>query len=589
VLALVALVVALIFVTSVVVQAQTVKFNVGDRFPTTAKLNVRATPNGRRVGSQNLGVKGSVVAGPQYVKGYYWYQINYDTGVDGWSVQDYLQSLSTPTPIPVPTTPPAPTLSLAALPASITSGTNSTLTWATTNATSCTAAGGWSGTQSTSGTTTITPTTTTTYSLTCTGTGGTVTQSVSVSVSTTTTPPPTTSGTVVHNATELDAALKAAAGVGGVTLLLAPGNYGDVAIGAWNVGYTFPSPVTITSQDPTNRAVFHTIFIQNNSGITIANVNVVGVGVSYAVQMYNNSNITLGGMKITGPNKTGVGIFSRSDSNITMTNNDIGNYGVGISAYQDFGSLAITRNNVHDVENDGIDVYDGAGLVFAPNVSENYVHDFSPVDGDHPDGIQFAAFGGTVTPTVKDNLVTRGFNYSGALPPQGIFISDGPLYSNPVVTGNLSVGTLYNGITIGDSTGGTMSNNTVLSFPDYCSRMRYENTAGLTVSNNLACLTITTTVNTNLTLSNNTNGGAVADMTAAQPAINTWRASHPNVPTDSFQPVLALTAPNGTVAGAFVDALARLKNLVALESQVKAVLAQIASLKNELEAAVATH
>src|SRR5262245_5017994 len=49
-----------------------------------------------------------------------------------------------------PPTNPAPTLSFAANPTSVTSGSNSTLTWSTTNATSCSASGAWSGSVGTS-------------------------------------------------------------------------------------------------------------------------------------------------------------------------------------------------------------------------------------------------------------------------------------------------------------------------------------------------------------------------------------------------------------------------------------------------------
>lgn len=71
---------------------------------------------------------------------------------------------------------PAPVVSLSAAPMSITIGGNSTLTWSSTNATGCTAGGGWSGAKAASGSEQITAIqTTTTYSLTCTGTGGTST------------------------------------------------------------------------------------------------------------------------------------------------------------------------------------------------------------------------------------------------------------------------------------------------------------------------------------------------------------------------------------------------------------------------------
>jgi hypothetical protein len=72
------------------------------------------------------------------------------------------------------TTPPAPTASISASPDPIASGKSSTLTWKSTNATACTASGGWSGALQPSGTKTIAPlTATTSYALVCTGTGGT--------------------------------------------------------------------------------------------------------------------------------------------------------------------------------------------------------------------------------------------------------------------------------------------------------------------------------------------------------------------------------------------------------------------------------
>jgi len=69
--------------------------------------------------------------------------------------------------------PPAPTLTLSAT--SIAVGSTATLTWSSTDATSCTASGSWTGMQATNGSLTVTPTTTgtDTYSLTCSNSGGT--------------------------------------------------------------------------------------------------------------------------------------------------------------------------------------------------------------------------------------------------------------------------------------------------------------------------------------------------------------------------------------------------------------------------------
>ena len=84
-----------------------------------------------------------------------------------------------------------PSVSISASPTSVTSGAGSTLTWTSSNATSCTASGAWSGTKAVSGSfSTGALSSTATYTLSCTGTGGSASQSATVSV-TASTPPPT--------------------------------------------------------------------------------------------------------------------------------------------------------------------------------------------------------------------------------------------------------------------------------------------------------------------------------------------------------------------------------------------------------------
>ncbi|MBW2046219.1 MAG: hypothetical protein JRI96_15295, partial [Deltaproteobacteria bacterium] len=77
---------------------------------------------------------------------------------------------------------PPPTLTLDASPLTIDPGQSSTLTWSSTDATSVTASGGWSGSKALSGSETVSPTANTTYTLTATGPGGSVSQSVTVTV-----------------------------------------------------------------------------------------------------------------------------------------------------------------------------------------------------------------------------------------------------------------------------------------------------------------------------------------------------------------------------------------------------------------------
>jgi type 1 glutamine amidotransferase len=81
---------------------------------------------------------------------------------------------------------PPPTVTFTASPTSVASGGTSTLTWSSTNATSCTASGAWSGAQALTGSQSTGPlTSSSTYTLSCTGAGGTTNQSVTVTITVT--------------------------------------------------------------------------------------------------------------------------------------------------------------------------------------------------------------------------------------------------------------------------------------------------------------------------------------------------------------------------------------------------------------------
>lgn len=92
---------------------------------------------------------------------------------------------STTTNIPVTVSGAAPTVTIAVSPNSITTAQTATLSWTTTNATSCTASGAWSGSRATSGSLTVSSGTAGnyTYTLSCTGTEGTTVRSAILAVS----------------------------------------------------------------------------------------------------------------------------------------------------------------------------------------------------------------------------------------------------------------------------------------------------------------------------------------------------------------------------------------------------------------------
>jgi hypothetical protein len=96
------------------------------------------------------------------------------------------EAASAPPPMaPAPTPTPAPTLTLTAAPASFTQGGASTLSWDSSNATTCDASGDWSGSKQPDGAESsgsLNEVRNYTYTLTCNGAGGVATASTTVAV-----------------------------------------------------------------------------------------------------------------------------------------------------------------------------------------------------------------------------------------------------------------------------------------------------------------------------------------------------------------------------------------------------------------------
>jgi hypothetical protein len=70
-------------------------FGVGARVMTVASTTVHATPKGTVLGSQLVGASGTIIGGP-YITGEGtnpWWQVDFDSGVDGWVKQSYLTVL----------------------------------------------------------------------------------------------------------------------------------------------------------------------------------------------------------------------------------------------------------------------------------------------------------------------------------------------------------------------------------------------------------------------------------------------------------------------------------------------------------------
>lgn len=87
------------------------KFAIGNLVRTTDNLRVRNTPTiyGILLTTQVSGAQGIVIGGPKQADGYTWWNIDYQYGLDGWSVETYLTKsssyVSNPTPVTSVTAP----------------------------------------------------------------------------------------------------------------------------------------------------------------------------------------------------------------------------------------------------------------------------------------------------------------------------------------------------------------------------------------------------------------------------------------------------------------------------------------------------
>ena len=72
------------------------RFMIGERVRTRSKSNVLsiASNAGTLLGTQAKGASGTVIGGPWRGNGSWWWQVDFDSGVDGWVTQGKLRNVS---------------------------------------------------------------------------------------------------------------------------------------------------------------------------------------------------------------------------------------------------------------------------------------------------------------------------------------------------------------------------------------------------------------------------------------------------------------------------------------------------------------
>jgi hypothetical protein len=254
----------------------------------------------------------------------------------------------------------------------------------------------------------------------------------------------------------------------GDTILLAPGNYGDVVLSHINPA----GLITIRSADPDNDAVFRTLRMTNVSNIHFDDFDVsrplrAGESVNtQAMQVNNARNVTFTGLDLRGS----------MDDNALNDGHGIsivGGHDIAIldSTFEQLNTAVIVRSNDFlfagnkvTWAQEGVSINSMTNGIFEKNYMANWQADYAA--GDHPD--MFQVHSGGAKSTASKNLIFRdNVMLPGADPVGGIFIRSegvdrGVRHENILIENNFYEGAYRHAITVNNADDIIVRSNTVL-------------------------------------------------------------------------------------------------------------------------------
>jgi hypothetical protein len=292
----------------------------------------------------------------------------------------------------------------------------------------------------------------------------------------------------VSNAQELQAALASASGE--AEIVLQAGDYGRLDLyDARDTYAKFAQQVTIRSADPDNPASFSSMSLRGVENLAFDSIK---FDYSYAAgdpeslrpfDIISSSRIDIRncefegdlaqtGDPVTDGFGTAIGLSVRDSSDIVIEENVFHDWLRG-AVYTDTENLVVRSNEVFEVRSDGFDFANVDNVL----IEANYMHDFrgSEDSGDHMDMIQFWT-NGTTSPST--NIVIRGniLDSGDGSWTQSIFMRNdqvdqglaGPemFYQNVLIEDNLIYNAHSHGVTVGETDGLTITNNTILHNQD---------------------------------------------------------------------------------------------------------------------------
>ncbi len=289
----------------------------------------------------------------------------------------------------------------------------------------------------------------------------------------------------VHDSEGLYAALAKANG--GDEIRLASGDYGQLKLDAKSgFDITFDAPVKITSMDANAPASFSGLLFDG-----VKNISLEGLEFDYdytsgaqtwvsPFSILKSTNVDVKNSRFEGDVATGLsavddgyavgrGLIVSNSSQIVVEDNEFTTWHKGLIV---FGSQDVTvkGNDVHSIRSDGMN-FVAVQSVF---IEENHIHDFkgAPNSGDHMDMIQFWTSQTDVPSTdviIRNNVLDIGDGDTT----QSIFMRNEVVdlgqagsemhYQNILIEGNVIKNGHTHGITVGETDGLQILNNTVLA------------------------------------------------------------------------------------------------------------------------------
>lgn len=299
-----------------------------------------------------------------------------------------------------PPIPDAPMVNLTANPANIQAGQSSTLSWSVSNATSCFASGGWSGSKNKAGgSQVVTPSQTTTYTITCTGLGGSSSDSATVTV---TQPqnPPTVTLTANPNSVSYNGSTILSWNVQNATSCVANSNPATTWTGNKN-----SNGGTQVVSDLTNTTFFN-IFCTGPGGSDSATATVtVGaqpVNLPTVTLTANPTSVTSGGSTVLSWNSNNATSCSANSSNSQWTGAKSTSGSMTVTNLNSTTTFTITCNNSAGSVSDSTSV----SVINTPVVQLPYVTTYSATNI----GPNYATLNGYVDP--NGSAGTRWFEWS---------------------------------------------------------------------------------------------------------------------------------------------------------------------------------